>query len=221
MSAHRHRVQQRTPSKRTESACRLRLEPLEDRNLLSPMVLDPNLGVKVAVSGLDQPTSMAFLGPDDFFVLEKATGKVQHVVGQVKSTVLDLTVNNSSERGLLGIALHPDFAQNPFVYLYWTASTTGADSGDLLAVPLLGNRVDRFRWTGTNLVFDQHIISLRAFQQDAGEPIHGNHDGGVLRFGPDGKLYIIIGDVGRRGLTQNNLHPDYSLQLNKKAFDRV
>ena len=103
-------------------------------------------------------------------VLEKATGQVQRVVnGAVQSTVLDLAVNFGSERGLLGIALHPDFPANPGVYLYWTESTTGADTTVLSATPLLGNRVDRFVWNGSALTFDRNLIRLRAIQQDAGQ----------------------------------------------------
>ena len=147
-------------------------------------------------------------------------------------TALDLAVNNFSERGLLGIALDPGFASNHFVYLYWSclaplptdpftpsleecADTPelGADSGDALTVPLLGNRVDRFVWDGANLTFDLNLIKLRSFQNDAGpnppnqgdesQPPRGNHDGGVIAFGLDGKLYVFIGDVGRRGQLQN------------------
>jgi len=169
-----------------------------------PTVVDPRLDVRTVVSGLNSPTTMAFLGDDDILVLEKETGRVRRVMnGAIQSTVLDLPVNFGSERGLLGIALHPEFPTNPGIYLYWTESTTGNDTSVLSATPLLGNRVDRFTWDGSTLTFDQNIIRLRAIQQDAGQPERGNHDGGVLRFGPDGKLYIFFGDQGRRGQLQN------------------
>jgi aldose sugar dehydrogenase len=170
---------------------------LPARGQATPTVLDPNLGVRAAASG-------AFLGPNDFLVLEKDTGKVQRVVdGQVQSTVLDLAVNRASERGLLGIALHPNFFVNGRVFLFWTESGTGSDSGELADVPLLGNRVDRFVWNGSALTFDRNIVKLRAFQADAGQPLRGNHDGGVLRVGPDRNLYVVMGDNGRRGQLQN------------------
>jgi aldose sugar dehydrogenase len=169
-----------------------------------PSVVDPNLGVRTAATGLVTPISLAFLGPNDMLVLEKDTGKVQRVMnGAVQGPVLDLAVNRASERGLLGIALHPRFLVNGFVYLYWTESSTGVDSGNLADVPLLGNRVDRFVWSGSTLTFDRNLIRLRAFQADAGQPLRGNHNGGVLRFGPDGKLYVLMGDNGRRGQLQN------------------
>ena len=169
-----------------------------------PTLVDPNLAVREASPALNLPIAIAFLGAGDMLVLEKDTGKVQRVTGgSLAGTVLDLAVNSASERGLLGIALHPQFARNGFVYLYWTESSTGADSAALADVPLLGNRIDRFRWTGSALLHDRNLIRLRAFQADAGQPLRGNHDGGVLRFGPDGKLYAVIGDNGRRGQLQN------------------
>jgi glucose/arabinose dehydrogenase len=169
-----------------------------------PHMVAPNLEVRAVVSGLTTPINLAFIAANDMLVLEKNTGQVKRVVnGAVQGTVLDLAVNFGSERGLLGIALHPSFPADPGVYLYWTESTTAADTNVLSATPLLGNRVDRFVWNGSALTFDRNLIELRAIQQDAGQPERGNHDGGVLAFGRDGKLYVFIGDVGRRGWLQN------------------
>ncbi len=201
-----------------------------------PTMLDPSLTVSTVVSGVTTPSSIAFLGPNDMLVLEKNTGKVLRVTnGVVQGVALDLSVNNASERGLLGIALHPDFATNHGVYLYWTCRSTappidpffpdeqrcldanmlGADTSNILQVPLLGNRVDRFVWNGSTLTFDRNVIMLRAFQNDGApqppdqgdqaQPPRGNHNGGVIAFGPDRKLYVIFGDQGRRGQLQNLL----------------
>jgi aldose sugar dehydrogenase len=200
-----------------------------------PTLLVPNLAIREVESDFVTPIAMTFIGPNDILLLEKNTGQVKRIVnGSVQGTVLDLGVNFASERGLLGIALHPDFPTNPGVYLFWSCQGTppptenpffpvesqcpdtpqlGADNDDLLAVPLLGNRVDRFTWNGSTLTFDHNLIKLRSFQNDGApeppgqgdeeQPPRANHDGGVLAFGPDRKLYIMFGDAGRRGQLQN------------------
>src|SRR5687768_14988720 len=67
-----------------------------------PTLVDPRLDVRTVVSGLSNPTAMAFLSDDDILVLEKETGRVRRVTnGAIQSTVLDLPVNFGSERGLL------------------------------------------------------------------------------------------------------------------------
>ena len=192
----------------------------------APEVLDPGLEVNAAASGLNQPISMAFLERDDMLVLEKASGQVKRIVdGQVRRVVLDLAVNSASERGLLGIALHPKFRRNGWVYLFWSQSRSGADSDLLTDVRLMGNRIDRFEWKGGRLEFDRNIIKFRALQRDdtnrdpAGAVVpRGNHDGGVIRFGPDGKLYAIVGDTGRRGHTQNLLNGPFGPGVDDDQF---
>ena len=179
-------------------------------------MLDPNLQATVVLNaGITQPIGIVFLADDDFLVLEKASGQIKRVIsGVVQPTpVLDLAVNSNSERGLLSMVLHPNFPSTPFAYIRWTESSTGADNGAAANVPLTGNRVDRFVWNGVSLAFDRNLIMLRSRQTDnIAAPGHpgtnnaneqGNHNGGVLRFGPDGKLYLFMGDQGRRGWMQN------------------
>ena len=183
-------------------------------------MLDPALQVAPYVSaGITQPIGIVFLprtdGVTDMLVLEKASGQVKRVLnGVVQPTpVLDLSVNSNSERGLLDVVLHPNFPATPDVFVRWTESTTGADSTVVSEVPLLGNRVDRFVWNGSTLTFGANLIMLRARQTDnvavtnhpgTNNPNeNGNHNGGVMRFGPDAKLYIYMGDNGRRSWLQN------------------
>jgi glucose/arabinose dehydrogenase len=137
---------------------------------------------------------MAFIGPNDLLVLQKNDGRVRRVINGAlqPGEVLDIHVDNQSERGLLGIALYPDFPGTNFISLYYTESSAAGDtSGSALA-----NRVYRYTWNGSALINPQLILDLPATPGP-------NHDGGAMTFGPDGKLYLAIGDLNRDGQLQN------------------
>jgi aldose sugar dehydrogenase len=157
---------------------------------------DPALRVTEVVAGLNAPTTMAFIGPSEILVLQKNDGLVQHVIDGVLQPVpvLDVAVDSASERGLLGIAIHPAFPTTPFVYLYYTESSSGVDT--IGSPPPLANRIYRFTWNGSALIGPTLILDLPVTTGP-------NHDGGVIGFGPDGKLYAVIGDLNRRGQLQN------------------
>jgi len=161
---------------------------------LAQTLNDPKLHVRELVSGLSQPTAMVFIGPADILVLQKGDGLVRRVINGVlqPDQILDVAVDNASERGLLGIAIHPSFPSAPFVYLYYTQSSTAGDSSG----SPLANRVYRYLWNGSALVSPSLILDLPVTPGP-------NHDGGAMTFGPDGKLYVVIGDLNRDGQLQN------------------
>src|SRR5262245_11637803 len=161
---------------------------------LAQTLNDPKLHVRELTSGLSQPTAMAFIGPADILVLQKADGRVRRVTnGMLQPGIgLDVAVDSASERGLLGIAIHPGFPSAPFVYLYYTQSNTARDSSG----SPLANRVYRYTWNGSALVSPSLILDLPVTPGP-------NHNGGTMTFGPDGKLYIVIGDLNRDGQLQN------------------
>jgi glucose/arabinose dehydrogenase len=92
---------------------------------------------------------MAFIGADDILVLQKNDGQVRRVVAGVlqPTPVLDVAMDGNSERGLLGIAVHPVFPSVPWIYLYYTESSTGTDTFG--SPEPLGNRVYRYRMCPT------------------------------------------------------------------------
>jgi glucose/arabinose dehydrogenase len=134
---------------------------------------------EVVVNGLEVPWGLAFLPGGDLLVSERP-GRVRLVrAGKlVADPVLKLEVSGRGEGGLMGLALHPDFERNRLFYLYYTSS------GWLHPV----NRVARYRLAddGTRAVLDRVIVD--------DIPAAMYHDGGRLRFGPDGMLYIGTGD---------------------------
>lgn len=149
------------------------------------------LTVEAYAVGLEAPTGFVFLADDDVLVIEKNTGRVRRVRnGAVDATVLDLQVSTSSERGGLGIELSPDFTNDGFVYIYYSAATGGDNTA------WTQNVVARYRWNGTRLVSPAVLLTFPSRTRQANGP---NHDGGTLRFGRDGNLYGQVGDLNRGG----------------------
>jgi hypothetical protein len=81
------------------------------------------------------------------FVIEKDIGQVKYVVdGEVEDVPLDLVVNFASERGLLGIALDPDFANNGYVYLYWSCSAPAPTATPFFPTEIGGSFKNALDW---------------------------------------------------------------------------
>jgi glucose/arabinose dehydrogenase len=144
------------------------------------------------VTDADFPIAVDFAPDGRIFYTEKATGRVRIVKNNALLDAPFVTVNVSSisERGLLGIALHPDFANNGFVYVFYTRSgnvALGAES----------NRVARFVANGDVAAAGEKTII------DLPVSAAGNHNGGNIRFGPDGKLYVTIGELAAPDTAQD------------------
>src|SRR5215208_6256981 len=162
-----------------------------------PSIKDPNLGVELVSSdGLELPTSMAFLGPEDILVLEKEKGTVQRIVnGEMLLTpVLTVDVATEVERCMCGIAVSKSDSGTVYVFLYFTEAEDG--SGGISSEPV-GNRLYRYEWVNNQLVNPILLLDLPATPGP-------RHNGGVVRIGPDNNVYLVIGDVdGHRTEAQN------------------
>ena len=188
-------------------------------NEIGPTIIDnTNGGLKVesVFKGIDLPTTMAFLGPDDILVLEKDNGIVRRIVNgtMLPEPLLDVTVANKHERGMLGIAVvqKTNPIAPPYVFLYFTesAATKEGDGSDDCPSPNscnpgndpLGNRLYRYELINNKLVNPVLLLDLPATPG----PIH---NGGGITIGPDNNLYLAIGDVKFKG----------NLQKKESSFD--
>ncbi|MEA5512445.1 PQQ-dependent sugar dehydrogenase [Nodularia sp. UHCC 0506] len=139
------------------------------------------------VTGLEVPWGIAFL-PNDKMLVTERPGRVRLVEnGELKPPIATVNVTASGEGGLLGIATHPDFATNRFFYLYYTTDKNGS--------PV--NRVERWQLSSDGLTASLDRIIIDDI------PAAIFHNGGRLRFGPDGMLYIGTGDAREPQLSQN------------------
>lgn len=146
------------------------------------------------VASVGGPTALAFT-PDGRLLVTRQSGSLRVVTADgtlLATPALSFSaaqVCTNSERGLLGVAVDPAFAENGFVYLFYTRNVTGS-----CATGSHGprNRVSRFVLPPTNVVDPGTEVVL----VDGIRSYGGNHNAGDLRFGRDGYLYVTTGDGG-------------------------
>lgn len=155
-----------------------------DKSLPPAPLPAKNSEIEIVAQNLEIPWEIAFLPDGDMLVTERPgrlvkVGKDTRVIKEIEG------VKHIGEGGLLGLAVHPKFSLNKYVYLYFTIQETGA----------ITNRVERYKLVEDTLSDKTFIIGA----------IKGssNHDGGRIAFGPDGYLYITTGDAESPNLSQD------------------
>lgn len=147
--------------------------------------------IQKVAANVQAPTALVFTGSGDGWLTEQS-GKIRVIRNGALTDeiIIDLAPklvkmhNGYEERGLLGIALHPQFASNKkFYVVYSTPATQKANHTDVLA---------EYVWPANGAAVDPYSgrIGLTADKPD------GNHNGGCIQFGPDGYLYLSVGDGG-------------------------
>ncbi len=134
----------------------------------------------VITADLQSPTAMAFAPDGRLFVCQQG-GQLRVIKNGtlLETPFLTVSTDSTGERGLLGVAFDPNFSTNHWVYIYYTVLDTP-----------LHNRVSRFTANGDVAVAGSEVPILDLDSLSSAT----NHNGGALHFGPDGKLYIAVGD---------------------------
>lgn len=145
------------------------------------LTVPPGFAITELVTGLRSPTAMAISPDGRIFVCEqKGTLRVIRDGQLLAAPFVTVPVDGQRERGLVGVAVHPHFPQTPYVYVYYTAFK-----------PTIHNRLSRFTANG-----DHAVPGSEKVLADFPPLVRDIHNGGALHFGPDGLLYIGVGENG-------------------------
>lgn len=170
------------------SACLGSDPPPDSKQPPAESTAAPEIRVEVVAEGLDTVWGMAFSSDGRVFLTERP-GRIRVLEGGILKTEpwATLDVVEQSESGLMGIALHPKFPQTPHLFVYATMSTPTGNE----------NWIIRFRQEAGRGIQDAVLLK--------GIPAGNIHDGGRLKFGPDGKLWATTGDAGVPSRSQDDL----------------
>lgn len=143
----------------------------------------------LVTSGLQSPTAMAF-APDGRLFITEQRGNLRIVDDGTLLTTpfLSLSVNYLGERGLLGLAFDPNFASNQYIYVYYTTATSP-----------IHNRIRRYTASGNQAITSSAFTLLDLNNLSTAS----NHNGGAMHFGPDGKLYVAVGENANKPNSQS------------------
>lgn len=153
----------------------------------------PTISLTQFAQGFSLPIGIANCGDSRLFIVQqRGLIRILQPNGTINSTpflnITSLVNQSGNERGLLGMAFHPDYANNGYFYVNYTRSSDGA------------TRISRFSVDPNNpdLALSNSEVNLLTISQP-----YTNHNGGQIHFGPDGYLYIGMGDGGSGGDPQN------------------
>ena len=143
-----------------------------------------NFELEVLAENLDTPWAIDFF-PNGKMIFTERPGRISVLDLETKEIKIigEIDVSEKGESGLLGIAVDPKFEENNFVYVYYTHKN--------------GNRVSKFIFNEQNEKIESEFILLDDI------PSARFHDGGRIKFGPDGKLYITTGDATESSSAQD------------------
>ncbi len=173
----------------------------QNQTIVGPSLTDRDLRVELVARDFDFPTSIEFLGKDDFLLLEKNTGDIYRILnGNVTGPLIHIDVSQKDERGLLGIAILENHnlnkdKDNAFVFLYYTLCTKDHNKYNSRDCR---NYVYRYGFeTENNTLSDPKLIlSLPALPGPS-------HNGGVLELDKHNNLYVTVGDLQPTKFIQN------------------
>lgn len=142
-------------------------------------------GIQIVAANLNIPWEIAFLPQGEMLVTERSGTLIR--IGTNHEGIPIQGVHHQGEGGLLGLAIHPNYADNHWIYLYFTSQLNGVTE----------NRIERYVLDEVANTLTTKTVIL------SGIPGSSNHDGGRIEFGPDGMLYITTGDAQQEESAQN------------------